>query len=197
MDWNTLLGVVVGGLIATIGSIISNRFQARERDKDRGEARREAKIQLEVELVKNSIKIVNDALDKNLTSVQTLDTAFFHSSLIDYKIKKGFLTKEEGDKQRVLITDTGIKVLDESAVFDIVALSHAYSLGKEFVSEYRNYLDAVDKFSDSVKYPNARNLEDLDSKDYDKDLYYKVIESAGNIQQLLREKLISIRDTYA
>ena len=72
MDWNTLLSVLLGGILATIPIIISNRFQAKEREKDREEQRREAQIQLALELDRNDIKVLEDSIDECLKSMDYL-----------------------------------------------------------------------------------------------------------------------------
>ena len=37
MEWNSLLSAIVGGFIATLPSILANRFESGEREKDRAE----------------------------------------------------------------------------------------------------------------------------------------------------------------
>ena len=74
-----------------------------------------------------------------------------------------------------------------------IGLRCLYSLGTELVSEYKRYLAMADDFSKSFSL--LKNIEDFDEKYFDEELYYKVAESAGNLQRILRDKLISIRDT--
>src|SRR5687768_938371 len=72
MDWNTLVSVVIGGLIATIGSILNNRFQAKQQERDRQEQRREAKTELALELKRNDVKIVEETIDGYLKGLGEL-----------------------------------------------------------------------------------------------------------------------------
>src|SRR5690349_6398709 len=72
MDWNTLLSVFLGGVLATIPVIITIRNQSRERDKDRQEQRREAKTQLALELMRNDIQMIEDCIDSYLKIIEII-----------------------------------------------------------------------------------------------------------------------------
>lgn len=71
-----------------------------------------------------------------------------------------------------------------------IAVRYAYTLGDEIVSEYRNLNEIWESF-----YKSVRSVEDLESSYYDEELFYKVCESAGKLQTMLDEELISIRDS--
>ena len=95
MDWNTLLSVALGGLIATIGVILTNRFQSRERDKDRAEQRREAKIQAREKWIERDVPRTMELVEKMLILLgdyQSMDKEMH--SLVG-GIKAELITNEE------------------------------------------------------------------------------------------------------
>jgi hypothetical protein len=63
MDWNTLLSVFLGGILATIPIILSNGFQAKEMEKDRQEQTREAKIQSREKWIERDILEIIESID--------------------------------------------------------------------------------------------------------------------------------------
>jgi hypothetical protein len=55
MDWNTLLAVVLGGLIGIVTNYFSNRYQLQRWREEKDEQRREAKIQAKVKWIERDI----------------------------------------------------------------------------------------------------------------------------------------------
>jgi hypothetical protein len=179
MDWNTLISVVIGGLIATIGSIINNRFQSKERDKDRAEQKREAKTQLALELMRNDVKLVEGLIDSNLTSVSQvirLAVTWTGEGLSDNEIRERV--------HKVFYAE------DESVTEGMVVDKLAYSLGHEFYAEYKTYedllLELADMFEDfERKLFSAKRMEELS---------IQITHQTAKLHTMLREKLISIRE---
>lgn len=200
MDWATFLennsqsiftlgGVLLGSLIPLLITYINNRFLAKERDKDRHEQRREAKIQLKLELTKSAMQVVDDSI----TNILKLHSEALYinsvemehlSLLLDTGIlkKEEYLAKSKSYLERLDITNKESK-LELDTISRI-----AYSFDDEISTEYGNFAKKL------IEYFQSANTENLKVK-MDPNAWFDVKKSAGNLQRLLREKLLSIRDS--
>jgi|ERR1700752_3925392 len=180
MDWNTLLSVVIGGLIATIGSIINSRFQAQERIKDREEQRREAKTQLALELMRRDIKIMVDVIDNTLKSQRVIELTFIR------KIR-GELSEDEMQREIHSIDGKYMKLGETDTIADKLS----FTFGNEFYTEYQNFKGLTNSYKDLyMKDTNGPFSTDMATEQLG-----GIVESAGKLHTILQEKLISLRDT--
>jgi hypothetical protein len=182
MDWNTLLSVALGGLIATIGAILTNRFQAIERDKDRLEARREAKIQLALELQRSDIRIIEDSIDVILKTMNILHLIRLEGEATGQSID------EVNQKVQFLIKDkeSWLNNFSESSV---LADKLSISLGGNFLAEHNSFGEDWNKFVRLVIYESSASNEEIEK------LRVTITLTAGKLHRMLNEKLISLRDT--
>jgi hypothetical protein len=182
MDWTTLISVVIGGLIATIPILINNKFQSIEHDKDREEKRREAHIQLALELKRNDIKIIEEAIDNSLKTLDILE-------IIRIKNEMGKITQAEMQEEIAALT------FDENNRFahlgeqNLIDEKIAYSLGDEFYAEYKEF---ISKFEENLRY--AANSATFSLEDAD-ELHSILLKSSAKLHNILRDKLLSVRDT--
>lgn len=191
--WIPLISACIGGLIATIPVLMGIAVQIYIHGSEIRQKKTEAKIQLEEELIKDAVKDIEAALDKSLNATIVYREAFYEKESIEYQLKKGFLTQEEANKTKLELGQRGENLMDESSKLDSIALRQAYSLGKEIVVAYQRFLETTDEFAKTCSFP--KNIEAFGEKYYDEKLFDKVVESAGNVQKLLRDKLISIRNS--
>ena len=63
MDWNTIIAVVIGGLIAIVPTIINNIYQAKQRKEDREEDRKDARILAREKWIERDILAVINTVD--------------------------------------------------------------------------------------------------------------------------------------
>lgn len=180
MDWNTLLTFALGGLTAVIPIIISNRYQAREKDKDRAEQKREAKTQLALELTRNDIKVIEDRIDENLRTVDTIHTL---------SIKKDFgeLTIDAMlEKIQSMFLDENGKY-SRSGESQLISDKLANTMGDAFYSEYRKFDDLCLEFWRMATYSPFIDENFSNAR-------LKLSVSAGKLHNMLNEKLISLRE---
>lgn len=180
MDWSTLLSVAVGGLIAVIPIVISNRHQAKEREKDRSEQRREAKTQLALELIRNDARLVQDNINNYLQFIDELQVVKDKSkptSLSDEKVVYLFL------KDHLASDDKLQQLYEFSAMADMIVLG----FGDDFSKEYKDFRDKCKAFFDLAISDPSRFIGDDVS-------ISSIISSAGKLHVLMREKLISLRE---
>jgi hypothetical protein len=95
MDWNTLISVVIGGLIATFGSILNNRFQSGEREKDRQEQRREAKIRMIENTTGHDIDIVLNLLAGLVKALSENSSHEYKAFLLAAQLEKSAISADE------------------------------------------------------------------------------------------------------
>jgi hypothetical protein len=180
MDWATLISVVIGGLIATIPVLISNRFQAKERDKDRQEQRREAKIQLALERMKNKIKFIEDRIDTELRAVDTINT-------LALKEFKGELSHAEMRKQLDLMYLEAEGRYAQVGEMEIISDKWIDTLGEDFHAEFRKFDDLCYEF-----WKMSVNSPYVPAKV--KKARLELSTSAAKLINMLDERLISIRE---
>jgi hypothetical protein len=191
MDWTTfikdnsqalftLVGVFLGSAITFLGNYLSNRFQAKENDKEREEKRRDAKHQLAIELMKNDIKHIED--------VNNLTFEFINNvKILNLKRDSGELTSKEwfAELKLMMTSEKGIgaKLVESDTTTEVMV----YLFGNEIYSKYCNYKDIFEKYLNMLSDPSAtdENLEHVSEE---------LVVAMGTIQQLLRKKLISARD---
>jgi hypothetical protein len=109
-------------------------------------------------------------------------------------MKEDTYSKLEYKEQRKLLTETVQKAFFDSVKLDAIALRQAYSLGTEFVDAFDTYTGFLNSFKNSLS-PEIDwdNLEEENS--YDTNLYFELLESSGKLQRMLREELISVRES--
>ncbi len=180
MDWNTILSVFLGGVLATVPIIISNRFQAREREKDRQEQRQEEKAKLALELMRNDIRIIEDIIDCDL---KTLDTY----SNLRLKKERGKLTQEEMlEKMKTVAVD----ILGDGYILSEtgpLAEKLLLSLGEEFSGKYQIYKQDCIDFLQYYAHSSTFRVEDMRTIDS------AVYKGAAQLHRMLNEKLLSLR----
>ena len=161
----TLFGVFLGSLITLSITFINNRFQAKERENDRLEQRREAKIQVTEKRVEKDIEIILDAIGAEI-------------EFTGLSIKK------------VLSYEDEQKLGSQLAI----AARRKHSLAQGIIYSYNNFLGYWEIYDKSlnVLYENMNNtsLFPIDESD----VWKNFLESAGNLQRVVRHELISIRD---
>lgn len=180
MDWNTLLTFALGGLTAVIPIIISNGYQAREKNKDRVEQRREAKTQLALELMRNDIKTIEDGIDENLRAVDSINTLSLKKHM--GKLESDSVIKEM--QSMTLDSNSKHSRLGES---ELISEKLAHTLGADFYSEYIKFDDLCLEFwkmsaSSPYLHENVGKAR------------IELSISAGKLHAMMNEKLISLRD---
>ncbi len=179
MDLTTLISVVIGGLIATIPVFISNRFQAKEREKEREETRKDAKTQLAFELMRDDIRVLENAIDNQLNGLGEL-IAMRRQHVLDGKSDSEVIK----DVKSKLSSGKYWKLMET----DRISYKLALALGEEIFSEYGIYDDALFEYFHLLLLPT----DETERKD---EPAIKVMTSAGKLHNMLKEKLISIRVT--
>jgi hypothetical protein len=176
MDWTTLISVVIGGLIATIPILINNRFQSREREREREETRKEAKVQLTMELMRNDIKVLEDAINNYLSGIAELRRIRVQHS-------------ETGDR----VAEVRSKIVEKDEFYklihvNIIADKIAYGLGQEIYSEYKGCMEL---FREQLGLILAVPIQTEKEEQW----ILSIVSRTGKLHTMLAEKLISIRDT--
>lgn len=182
MDWESLRPVIVGGLIATLPIVISNFVQIHLKRMDIKQKERESRIELELELTRNRIQIIEDSIDDSLKVLSNL-------KMLRYQLLTGQIDHVEMEnKVESLINDSESKPY-KSEESSVIADKYATTMGKEFLSEYKNFDDLWNAYAGLVRIPTFTDGKSLE------ELYQRMINSAGKLRTLLDEKLISIRDS--
>lgn len=179
MDWNTLISVALGGLIATIGSILNNRFQAQQRQKDRDEARKEAKIQIREKWIERDIMKIMDSVERLL--ILFADTRNLNRRTDSFgELRKTLLITEDEAKieLKAIYKKADSLVAEINQTMDTMSRL-VYSFDEAEITS--NYIDLVEETTKSLK---AKAEED----------FIPMRQKAGKLQKALRDKLISIRD---
>lgn len=192
MDRDTLIAALVGALIATIPILISNIVQIYIHISEKRQKEKEAKINAKQKWIEHDIRKIIDSLDDLLKLVALYRDSYRDLSIIDARKNADLLTENEAKEEKLLLIQKFDTSFNEYNQIEAVAIKQAYSFGEGILSEYKELYGLWQKFFATVKMP-----KDLDNdKDYfDHEIFYRVCESAGNLQRLLREKLISIRDS--
>src|SRR5688572_29664058 len=126
MDLTTLISVVVGGLIAIIPILITNRFQSKERDKDRQEARKEAKIQAREKWIERDILQIMNTLDKLMLVLAKHQKMELLTEDLKLGISQGIISSEESKARgKILYDDFMTQYLEiKEMEYSIVRLVH-------------------------------------------------------------------------
>lgn len=185
MDWNNIISFMAGGLIAIIPVIISNRYQAEEKDKDRLEQRREAKIQSREKWMERDILKLMDFLDDLLNSFT--EKSIFESDFADLQneIENGLPANQEllaniqSERKR-------FKAIDNESTRTIDRMSKIV-----FSFEDEEIKSAFVSFTHEVVEDGKSRESHFDTNKYNPMLVRK---SAGDLHRVLRDKLISLRD---
>ena len=181
----TLFGVFLGSGITLLISYINNRFQANERDKDRDEQRREAKIQLALELTRNDVISINNAISAALKRLNLLTLTI--SKMTIMTVPPADVVKEVTS----MIYDTEGEFKTLSDVIETPRML-ASLFGDEFNLEFENFEAIyIDVQRTLVKQISAGNW---DYAEYKEQHTKGLIKSAGKLHRMLNEILISLRD---
>src|SRR6266498_3468826 len=201
MDWNTLLSVFLGGLLATVPIIISNRFQAKEHEKERLEQRRITKIQAREKWEERDILEIIELVEKLLKDVSEIKK---HVSIVSLRSAKNKdpLTVDEFIKRVELSAGNLVdQLLECKQTTDKLAwLAHSFDDTK-ILSGYVDFtLAAFDVIglTPSTMDDKTRKSEVVTKplpKMSESDSWGNLLICAGVFHEALREKLISLRDS--
>ena len=172
MDWSTLIAVVVGGLIATVPTIINNVYQERQRKEDREEQRREAKIQTREKWIEHDILEIMVSI-KKINNLITQARKIFHAdSNTQARLKDNY--------ENLLLE------LNQIARKTIILLN---SFEDEGLKKYRSFVGLLDRYLLVFDHISDKWVDE------EVDRWLDFMDQSGEIQKALREKLISIRDS--
>lgn len=180
MDWNILLSFALGVLATLITTIINNRYQAQQKDKDRQEQRREARVQLEMGLIQEDIKLVEQLIDESLRLFRHIETTYSkykHNGSTADKAKLDIMFSESGEYHQV-------------GKLVPVASKAVSSLGKDILNEYQTFNHYADQFIQLFFNSESNSINEKRIHD----TRQMILESAGTLHTLLRNKLISLQD---
>jgi hypothetical protein len=176
--WVPLLSALVGGLIAVVPVLITLRYQAEERKWDRQEQKREAKTQLEIELVRNDIQVIEQMIDNDLKLI------FFYGSNKLMELHGEI----SDDERRIRVASFRNGAADRLAENRPRAITLAMSLGQNFANQYKEFNACVSRLIDFLVF------DEDDGKDIQEE-NEKMYTLAAELHKTLRDKLISIRDS--
>jgi hypothetical protein len=176
--WIPLIAAVIGGLIATIPTVISNRAQAKEREKERDEQRREAKTQLALELTRNDVKILEDGIDDAIKGLGIINLTY-------HKKRSGELSHDEFVADILSLDGRFVKTSESVEIANKIAAS----FGEEFFAQYDEFSELCQAYADQY-FIDQRGIRADHSEVMD-----RITKMAGKLHTMLREKLISIRDS--
>jgi len=185
MDWTTLISVVIGGLIATIPILVSNRFQATEREKEREEQRKEAKAQLALELMRNDIKVIEEVIDGELNTLDVMSSLNLEMRMQDLSDDE---IRDKTQKELFFVESKHNKLNGVALIADKIVST----FGDEFSSAYDTFCELSTEYS--KKYIEFSSEEFPGGID-DSELLTEITRVAGKLHTMMREKLISIRET--
>ena len=184
MDWNSLISALVGGFIATIPTIINNRFQSNERDKDREEKRREAKMQTVEKSIGGDIDKVLDFL-ASLIKVLSEHGNYEYKTYVREKLRERGVISEDEYKREVNLQVESIVAQTQEAITLMDSIGGlVYSFDDEISSKYDALLNSILAYI-RIKQPDSKEASNKPDD---------VIKKAGGLQRILREKKISILD---
>jgi hypothetical protein len=190
MDWEVLRPVIVGGLIATIPILISNLVQIYLKRMEIKQKEKEAKIQDKKKWIERDVLEIMDSTDKilELLSESHFLSVYGTNSLMQMK-DLGLVTEDEHKEKLKLYIEQldNLNLMIKQKRDTINRL--VYSFDDEISSEYEIFgLALVNFLNERLNYKDNKVVDAPDA-------WLAVRESAGNLQKILREKLISIRDT--
>jgi len=195
MDWNTLISVVIGGLIATIGSILNNRFQAQERQKDREEQRRESKIQAREKWTERDILRIMDLLESLMKLLAEDKNLEWEQVILEDKKTAGVITQKEYMKAGgMLFVRIPERIQENANTLELMArLVYSFEKG-DMVSSYEKFADAVQSWNSFDREGAHPHTENKKRQQKGRRLWFDVNIAAGEFRRALREELISIRN---
>jgi hypothetical protein len=194
MDLNTLLTFIVGAFAALIPVIVTNRHQAKEREKDRLEQRREAKIQAREKWMERDILKIMDYVDTMVMMLSESRNLGLERSNILEQIENPLFTEDNIKSQAKLNFQRFLEVTFESnKTFDMMGKLALSFHDKSIDDGYFEFMDHVIK-SFAVRDELNKNPA---SEKFRKDeiaAWGEVRFSAGKFHWILREKLIALRE---
>ena len=164
MDWNTLIAVVAGGLIAIVPTIINNIYQERKRKEDREEEKEEVRIRTKEKLLGQDIEKCMKLIEDEIISITTIR---------HYLVYKRYKLKSD---------EVSILILDAEKSMTII-MSYLFSFDTEIIETQKLLSDFTDLMH------SLPTVDEIDK------IFADLIESSGKLQEILRDKLISIRDS--
>jgi hypothetical protein len=193
MDWTSLISVALGGLIATIPVLISNRYQAQERQKDREEQRRDARIQAREKWIEQDLLRIRDLLDKVMSPLTEEKRISLDQIILENKETAGLITNDEYIiSERTLAARVSERFGEISNTVELMSRL-VTSFGKPIVTIYNKFVGAVRewKYID-LNFPAEEKAEREKRID---ECWREVNISAGYLHRAIRQELISIRET--
>jgi hypothetical protein len=176
--WVPLLSALVGGLIAVVPVLITLRNQAQERERDRLEQKKEAKTQLEIELVRNDIKVIDEMVDRDLKIL------FFYTY---NRIREfwGEISEDQLMEMFASYNDTNAQLAETRPI----AVKLAASLGEDIGKQYHAFIVCAARAKYFVRTSKGHSAEEYDEAGDEAD------KIAAELHTALRDKLVSIRDS--
>jgi hypothetical protein len=175
--WVPLLAALVGGLIAVIPVLITLNRQSKERERDRLEQKRESKTQLEIELLRNDMKVIDETLDSDLRVL------FFYGQT---RIKQcwGNISEDELMENIDSYRNTTAQLLETRPI----AAKLALSLGADIGRQYHSFLVCAGH-TRSFLLSEGKTIEEYDAAGRE------ASSIAAELHKTMRDKLISLRDS--
>lgn len=195
MDWNSILTFASGALVALIPTIINNRFQSKEKEKDRLEQRRDARIQAKEKWIERDILRVMDSIETTLKLLsRTSSNKIQLEHILDGKIS-GLLTQEESDeKLRSLYNDLMAAYIEVNQAKDVISRIVYSFEDTEINTTYDNFVVAFSNYLRQEREYMDDKFSDKTTGEYEEGNWFNVSNSAGKFHKTLREKLISLRE---
>lgn len=186
MDWNTLLAVAIGGLIAIIPTIINNIYQVKQRKEDREEQRRKEKILI----LESPILKIMDSVVTLLAKLAEYRLTYSDKQELVYLMKKGQIATEDTKEEYKILEKNIDKLRIEIRTLTDLIGSLMVSLDDETMSTYNELTMTIRDYLRLTFKEEKKEDTNLESEKW-QDVKFQT----GTLQRLLREKLISIRDT--
>ena len=183
---STAFQVALGGIIATIPVLLTNRHQAKEREKEREEARRQAHLLATDKVFGSNLNRAIALLEK--TASYIYKSLRFNESItgIELQHKNDFISSEEAEKELDLIAKKIIEDTESCQPLYDKLYSLLSSIDNELVKEFKeienlhhSLMESL--FTDKTKTPNIgeEEIENLQRK-------------IGLLRKKLREKKTDI-----
>lgn len=189
MDWESLRPVIVGGLIATVPILISNLVQIYLKRMEIKQKEREGKIQAKEKWIERDILIIMGSIEHLLKIYSTIASYEFWRDILDKDVESGMFTEQQYLSKAKLNTEK-IRSLGLEMHQTLDEMSRlVWSFDDEIPQSYNKFNDAVTEYI-SEKNKELRGLPNDSGKKWLHVRFY-----AGIFHAILREKLISIRDS--
>lgn len=189
MDWESLRPVIVGGLIATIPILISNLVQIYLKRMEIKQKEKEAKIQAKEKWIERDILAIMGSIEQLLKTISTIASYELWRDILDEDVKAGMYSEEEYFSKLKLNTETirGLGLEKLQTLNEISRL--VWSFEDEIIEGYNKFNTAITEY---IREKN-KEIQGLQNESGKKWLHVRFY--AGIFHAVLRDKLISIRDS--